>query len=383
MFASCLEKVCPHKSMGQELGDVLVIHDQRLAASVYYRAKVPEKTIQCMIRLGQSSKIVGYCKAEKYSPNWSYLLVRVHRLKRDDVMAFAKQLVEENYVSAEDVVNVLMGFGINDVEKTTEFLLDYLQKRGDREEDAALQTKILEINFRFAPQVAEAILASEDYELTKYDKQYIARLRRAAGTVNEDNFKNIRKQQHPECKECAELEMIKAEKQSLQSLVDELLKEQSENKGMKQQYEDELSALKQQLDIYRMSGLKESDETEKERKQRYEARMSALIAEHNEEKRALNAKMKEIEAKNTVLTEECKELTVSLEATKKELVSLKRRKSMNPKNFRKWTGDEVVDWIVSIEDGVFVKYEEKLRTAFKREGVNGEGLQFINNSLSM
>ena len=45
----------------------------------------------------------------------------------------AQQLVDENYVSAQDVVNVLLGSGRNDVETTTEFLLDYLQNRSDRE----------------------------------------------------------------------------------------------------------------------------------------------------------------------------------------------------------------------------------------------------------
>jgi len=160
----------------EELGDLLARHDPKLAASVFYRAKVPAKTILCFIQLGQSGKIVQYCKTENYTPKWPDLLGHVQRLKRDDVKAFAQQLVDENYVSAQDVVNVLLGSGRNDVEKTTEFLLDYLQNRGDREEDAELQTKLLEINLRSAPQVADAILASDDYSFTKYDKNYIARL---------------------------------------------------------------------------------------------------------------------------------------------------------------------------------------------------------------
>ena len=155
-------------------------HDPKLAASVFYRAKVPAKTILCFIQLGQSGKIVQYCKTENYTPKWPDLLGHVQRLKRDDVKAFAQQLVDENYLSAQDVINVLLGSGRNDVEKTTEFLLDYLQNRGDREEDAELQTKLLEINLRSAPQVAVAILESDDYSFTHYDKNYIARLAKSA-----------------------------------------------------------------------------------------------------------------------------------------------------------------------------------------------------------
>jgi len=160
----------------EELGDLLARHDPKLAASVFYKAKVPAKTILCFIQLGQSSKIVQYCKTENYTPKWGDLLGHVQRLKRDDVKGFAQQLVEENYLSAQEIVNVLLGSGRNDVEKTTEFLLDYLQTRGDREEDAELQTKLLEINLRAAPQVAEAILESEDYTFSHYDKNYVARL---------------------------------------------------------------------------------------------------------------------------------------------------------------------------------------------------------------
>lgn len=160
----------------EKLGDLLAPHDPKLACSVYYRAKVPQKTILCFIQLGQSSKIVQYAKSENFNPNWSDLLGHVQSMKRDEVKVFAQSLVEQNLLSANDVVNVLLGGGRNDVEKCTEFLLDYLQSRGDREEDAALQTKLLEINLRAAPQVAQAILESTDYHFTHYDRLYIARL---------------------------------------------------------------------------------------------------------------------------------------------------------------------------------------------------------------
>ncbi len=104
------------------------------------------------------------------------MLARLQETNRDDVKDFAQSLVDENYLTADEVVKVLLGDGRNDVEKTTEFLLDYLKNRGDREEDAELQTKLLEINLRAAPQVADAILESDDYSFTHYDRPYVARL---------------------------------------------------------------------------------------------------------------------------------------------------------------------------------------------------------------
>ncbi|ETO05096.1 hypothetical protein RFI_32304 [Reticulomyxa filosa] len=160
----------------EELGDVLAPFDVKLAASIYYGAKIPQKTILCFIQLGQASRVVEYCKQENYTPKWPELLAHVQQMRRDDVKEFAQSLVDQNFLSAADVMTVLLGSGRNDVEKTTEFLLDYLRNRGDREEDAELQTKLLEINLRAAPQVAKAILESEDYKFTHYDKTYIARL---------------------------------------------------------------------------------------------------------------------------------------------------------------------------------------------------------------
>ena len=73
-------------------------------------------------------------------------------------------LIYQSYLSAEEVVNILSVGGRNGIEKTTEFMLDYLQSCGDRKEDGALQTKLLEINLQAAAQVAHAILESDNYK---------------------------------------------------------------------------------------------------------------------------------------------------------------------------------------------------------------------------
>ena len=158
----------------QQLGDLLVKYDARIAATVYYYAKVPAKTILCFIKSGKSDKVIQYCTNEDYKPNWANLLENVQKMNRENVAIFAKQLVDKDYLKPIQVVNVLLSGGRNDIEKATEFLLEYLNARGDKEEDAELQTKILEINLRSHPQVADAIF--DECELSHYDKNYIARL---------------------------------------------------------------------------------------------------------------------------------------------------------------------------------------------------------------
>ena len=89
--------------------------------------------------------------------------------------------MEEGCLTADEIVNVLMSSGINDVEKTTEFLLDYLRDRDDQKEDVELQTKLLEINLKSMPEIAVAIMDCEEYKFTHYDRNYIAKLCESLG----------------------------------------------------------------------------------------------------------------------------------------------------------------------------------------------------------
>jgi len=162
----------------EELGDFLTPHDLKLAATVYYRAKCRWGCMTCFIKMGLSGKLIAYALSENFAPNWAQILRHVRRLRRDDVVAFAQQLVDGNYLSALEVVDVLLadGRGRDDVEMATEFLLHYLQHRGDHEEDGELQTKLLAINVRAGyPQVALGILESDEYVLTHYDRDRIFR----------------------------------------------------------------------------------------------------------------------------------------------------------------------------------------------------------------
>ncbi|ETO04401.1 clathrin heavy chain, partial [Reticulomyxa filosa] len=107
----------------EELGDALAPFDVKLAAAVYYGANIPQKTILCFIQLGQASRVIEYCKQANYTPKWPDLLAYVHQMRRDDVKEFAQSLIDQSFLSAADVMNVLLGGGRNDVEKTPNFCL--------------------------------------------------------------------------------------------------------------------------------------------------------------------------------------------------------------------------------------------------------------------
>ena len=77
----------------------------------------------------------------------------------------------------------------NCLQQATSFLLDVL--KGNKEEEAALQTKLLEMNLMAAPQVADAIMANDMF--THYDKPRIAMLCERAGLVQRamEHYENI------------------------------------------------------------------------------------------------------------------------------------------------------------------------------------------------
>lgn len=132
--------------------------------------------ILCMLQLGFTELITRYCEQKNYTPHWKDILAHVYTSRREDIISFAKQFVNEQYLTAKEIVNVLSGSDIKAVQNTTEFILIYLEHRDDQKEDGELQTKVLEINLKHAPQVAVAIFESEDYKFTHYDRNYIANL---------------------------------------------------------------------------------------------------------------------------------------------------------------------------------------------------------------
>lgn len=73
----------------EELGDLVKAADPTLALSVYLRANVPNKVIQCFAETGQFQKIVLYAKKVGYTPDYIYLLRSVMRVNPESGAQFA------------------------------------------------------------------------------------------------------------------------------------------------------------------------------------------------------------------------------------------------------------------------------------------------------
>ncbi|KAL1129707.1 hypothetical protein AAG570_012651 [Ranatra chinensis] len=163
----------------EELGDLVKQADPTLALSVYLRANVPNKVIQCFAETGQFQKIVLYAKKVGYTPDYIFLLRNVMRTNPDQGVSFAQMLVqdEEPLADINQIVDILMEQ--NMVQQCTAFLLDAL--KNNRPSEGPLQTRLLEMNLISAPQVADAILGNQMF--THYDRAHIAQLCEKAGLL--------------------------------------------------------------------------------------------------------------------------------------------------------------------------------------------------------
>lgn len=82
--------------------------DPTLALSVYLRANVPHKVIQCFAETGQFNKIVLYAKKVGYTPDYIFLLRSVLRTNPEQGLQFAQMLVADDEPLA-DLNQVLIG----------------------------------------------------------------------------------------------------------------------------------------------------------------------------------------------------------------------------------------------------------------------------------
>ncbi|NXI60204.1 CLH1 protein, partial [Chloroceryle aenea] len=163
----------------EELGDLVKTADPTLALSVYLRANVPNKVIQCFAETGQFQKIVLYAKKVGYTPDWIFLLRSVMRVSPDQGLQFSQMLVqdEEPLANINQIVDVFMENSL--IQQCTSFLLDAL--KNNRPAEGHLQTRLLEMNLIHAPQVADAILGNQMF--THYDRAHVAQLCEKAGLL--------------------------------------------------------------------------------------------------------------------------------------------------------------------------------------------------------
>eukprot|EP01083_Nonionella_stella_P306350 1072706_1 len=88
--------------------------------------------------------------------------------------------------------------------------------------------------------------------------------------------------------------------------------------------------------------------------------------------------VKVLREENALLRVENQQLLQQLNDVKKQLTQLKRAQRLDTAQYLQWSSDQLVDWIVSLEDGKYQQYENKFRTQFSKEGVNGEAIPHID-----
>eukprot|EP00011_Vannellida_sp_DIVA3-517-6-12_P006730 CAMPEP_0114634276 /NCGR_PEP_ID=MMETSP0168-20121206/15897_1 /TAXON_ID=95228 ORGANISM="Vannella sp., Strain DIVA3 517/6/12" /NCGR_SAMPLE_ID=MMETSP0168 /ASSEMBLY_ACC=CAM_ASM_000044 /LENGTH=1681 /DNA_ID=CAMNT_0001845973 /DNA_START=191 /DNA_END=5236 /DNA_ORIENTATION=+ len=164
----------------EELGDLVRQVDVILALKVYYKAEVKNKVIACFAETGQYDKIIVYAQKVGYQPDWIFLLQNIINANPPGALKFATMLVtapDGPLVDVNAVVDAFMQRSM--IEEINSLLLDVIGKES-KEEHAALQTRLLEINLvNGYAKVAAAILAND--MLKHYDRAYIAKLLERAG----------------------------------------------------------------------------------------------------------------------------------------------------------------------------------------------------------
>lgn len=82
---------------------------------------------------------------------------------------------------------------------------------------------------------------------------------------------------------------------------------------------------------------------------------------------------------NGKLVEEQKESQIKIQQLEEQVAKLKL-KAIDPSSYMKWDWEDVLMWILSLENGRYAKYEKVLRQSLSEEGVRGEYLRKVDAS---
>ena len=95
----------------EELGDIVRPLETKFALSIYLRAQIHQKVIQCFVELGQIDQIVAYVKRVGYQADYSQLLQNMVATNPEGATNFAKSLLEgQNGVPLIDINQVVKVF---------------------------------------------------------------------------------------------------------------------------------------------------------------------------------------------------------------------------------------------------------------------------------
>lgn len=162
----------------EELGDLVhTAGDKDMALKIYQQGGAGGKVIAVLAEKGDVDALAQYTGQTGQKLDYMYLLQSMMMNNPTGAVALAKMVAKQTPPPVD--VNTMADLFLqrNMIREATAFLLDALA--GDKPEQAALQTKLLEVNLITNPQVADAILANGT--LTQYDKPRIAQLCEKAG----------------------------------------------------------------------------------------------------------------------------------------------------------------------------------------------------------
>ncbi|KAK7235859.1 clathrin heavy chain [Aureococcus anophagefferens] len=166
------------------------VNDVNMALSVYLRANVPEKAINCFLRDKTCDREQKVRFNVGYRCDYSFMLGNLVRANPPGALDFAKQLAAGSLVDPNSVVEIFMA--ANRIQETTAFLLEAL--KGNKPEEGYLQTKLLEEggspqvatilqNAMFTPTTAVPVIFNPTSIslVDLHTGQYVAKLCEAAG----------------------------------------------------------------------------------------------------------------------------------------------------------------------------------------------------------
>lgn len=162
----------------EELGDLVSASgDKDMALKMYQTCGASGKVIGLLAEKGDMTALVAYTGQTGQKVDYMYLLQSLMMTNPAGAVSLAKMAIKQTPPPLD--VNVVADLFLqrNMVREATAFLLEALA--ADKPEQAALQTKLLEINLITNPQVADAILANGT--LTHYDRPRIAQLCEKSG----------------------------------------------------------------------------------------------------------------------------------------------------------------------------------------------------------
>lgn len=90
----------------EELGDIVRLHDTTLALSIYRRANIHKKVVECFAETDQMDQITSYSAEVGYSPDYAGLLEHIMRVTPQKAAEFTRQMVNDESVSLVDVERV-------------------------------------------------------------------------------------------------------------------------------------------------------------------------------------------------------------------------------------------------------------------------------------